>query len=463
MLVSIWQAFLNIVRQEIGSQVVETWLKAVTLVKWDSLEEVVHIQAPNAFVKDWIRTQYLDLFKLHLSRLLNVDNLTIIFVEQSEKIVTTVTKVQNLEDPKAAHESKQELSKSLDTRVQLRPVYKSKDHINSNYQFETFVVGPSNSLAYAASYAVTKNPGVLYNPLFIYGSSGLGKTHLLHAIGNEIKKQYKKSVVLYQTADRFVNEFINAIRFDKIHAFKEKYKDIDVLLIDDVQFISNKEQTQEAFFHIFNNLFEASKQIVISSDVYPSNLEGIAQRLRSRLEGGLITDIHMPMLETKIAILKRKAELNNEIISDDVLNFIASRVETNVRELEGLLIRVFAFSNLTNQPITLDLAQRVLGVVKQKNTTIGLQEIAKIIHKNFSYNLSDLQSKSRNKELSFARQVAMYLMKKNTEKSLLDIGEFLGRKDHSTISHGINKIQKLRELDLGFDNKLKQLEYELSH
>jgi chromosomal replication initiator protein len=290
----------------------------------------------------------------------------------------------------------------------------------------------------------------------------LGKTHLLHAIGNEIKIRHKKAVMLYQTADRFVTEFINAIRFDKVHQFQSKYKTVDVLLIDDIQFISNKEQTQEAFFHIFNTLHDAQKQIVFSSDVFPHDISGIAQRLKYRLSWGLVVDMHMPTHETKVVILKKKADMNGEILPDDVAHFIASRVVTNVRELEGSLIRVMAFASLTNQPITLELAQKVLIRSPEINkTSIGLERIVKCVGKYYQYDLPALRSKDRSKELSFARQVTMFLMKKITDKSFRDIGIFLGGRDHSTVMHALEKVQIHAQENNEFKIQLNKMEEDI--
>jgi len=295
---SIWEEFLKIVREEAGSRVVETWLKAVSLSRWDAIEKIVYLQAPNTFVKEWLKSNYTQLFSLHLGRLLNVDSPRIVFInDEKDKTFVPATSAEIV--PLVQSKPRKALVKTS--------AFKSHGFINRSYTFDTFVVGPSNQLSYAAAHAVTEKPGCLYNPLFIYGDSGLGKTHLMHAIANEIKEKNKKASILYQTTDRFVNEFINAIRFDKVHKFKAKYKDIDVLLIDDVQFISNKEQTQEAFFHIFNSLHDAHKQIVFSSDAIPQNIQGLAERLRSRMSWGLVTDIYTPTLETKIAILKKKS------------------------------------------------------------------------------------------------------------------------------------------------------------
>ncbi len=466
MLNNIWQDFLNIVNQEVGSRVVDTWFKAVTLVKWDFLQKTIYVQAPNSFVRDWIKSHYLNLFSLHLSRLFNVSEINIVFVDSEQKQLETNQKVENITQSDSQNVQVSPSTKiNAENKLPIKGAIRDRSQVNTNYQFTTFVVGPNNSLAYAAAYAVTQKPGILYNPLFIYGGSGLGKTHLLHAIGNEIKSKNKDAVILYQTSDRFVTEFINAIRFDKIHFFKEKYKAIDVLLVDDIQFFSNKDQTQEAFFHIFNSLYDSHQQIVFSSDNYPKHIEGIAERLRSRLEWGLVTDIHAPTLETKIAILKKKIEGNTENISDEVFHFIASRVNSNIRELEGSLIRVLAFSNLTNQPVSLETAKKVLSHTNEQknNNIITFSQISKAVCKSYSYNLNDLQSKNKNKELSLARQITMYFMKRLTDKSLQEIGFFLKRKDHSTVLHAINKIETLRKSDEEFNTTLKKIEEEINN
>ncbi len=303
---SIWRDFLAIVREEAGSRVVETWFKAVVFSRWDPYEKIVYLKTPNLFVREWLSTHYSDVCKQHLGRLLHEKTITIAF---------TYDDAQNPQHPQHPLQPIREPAVVSDIRVQVpnpivsRSAGRQRGPINHVYQFDTFVVGPNNSLAYAAAHAVAEKSGTLYNPLFIYGGSGLGKTHLLHAIGNHIKNKNKKAHILYQSADRFVNEFINAIRFDKIYQFETRYKDIDVLLIDDIQFISNKEQTQEAFFHIFNALHQAHKQIVCSSDSLPRDIAGLAERMRSRLEGGLIVDIQMASLETKVAILKKRLSL----------------------------------------------------------------------------------------------------------------------------------------------------------
>jgi chromosomal replication initiator protein len=459
----IWSSFLHIVRNEVGSRVVETWFKAVSFHRWDSVNKSVYLEAPNAFVKNWIQNNYLDLIKIHLGRLLHVDKPDVIFIDDLHKVSTPAHDMiipahsvavmpADVKKPSTEHEVKNAL---------IKPSSLYQGQINRAYSFDTFVVGPTNSLAYAAAYAITEKPGKLYNPLFIYGGSGLGKTHLLHAIGNAIKERQTQATVLYQTADRFVNEFINAIRFDKVHKFQAKYHMVDVLLIDDMQFMANKEQTQEAFFHMFNILYESHKQIVFSSDTMPHTMHGMAERLRSRLAWGLVTDIHVPHLETKIAILKKKAQMSEHELSDDVAYFIAERVTSNIRELEGALIRVMAFASLTNQAITLELARKVLRP-EEKVTAVDFNRIVSIIKNHYSYDLADLCSKDRNKDLAFTRQLAMFLMKKLTDKSLRDIGQFLGGRNHATVVHAINKIEMQRKTDVEFQHRINKIESEIT-
>lgn len=463
MIDAVWEDFLKIARQEIGVRAVETWIKAVALYRYDAATATIYIKAPNAFIKDWMQTHYVSLFTTHFPRLLNIPSIHLIFtlgsleeesvvLDQNAKVIPAVSTALKTNENSPREKPKIRLAQSLEG-----------SHLNHSYTFASFVVGQNNSFAYAAALAIVDKLGKLYNPLLFYGGSGLGKTHLLHAIGNEINEKYPQKVVLYQTSDRFINEFINAIRFDRIHKFQSKYRAIDVLLIDDVQFMANKEQTQEAFFHIFNALYDEHKQIVFSSDVLPRNLGGLVDRLKSRLEWGLIADVQAPLLETKIAILKRKAELQHEELSDESAAFIAHRFTSNVRELEGALIRVLAFASLTGKPVTVALARKVLGDPVSENviTRVEFNGVIKQIEKYFSYGLTDLRSKNRSKDISMARQVAMYLMKKKTSKSLREIGEYLDRKDHTTITHAISRISDLREQDKDFDTKLSIIEHEL--
>ena len=448
-----WEDFLDIVRQEEGSRVVETWFKAVLLFSWDPFEKKVTLQAPNAFVRNWLVSNYIGLIQRHLSRLLHVTELKVHILVGSESSGNEAKSKALMVSP----------SPMVTRTSQLpMPAQRPSYSLNHHYRFDTFVVGPNNSLAYAAAKAVAEKEGGVYNPFFIYGGSGLGKTHLLHAIGNAIKERYPTAGVLYQTADRFVNEFISAIRFDKVHKFKAKYRNVDVLLVDDIQFISNKDQTQEAFFHIFNSLYESDKQIVFSSDTFPQDLSGIAERLRSRMAWGLVADMHMPPLETKIAILKRKAHANNEVLADDVAHFIADTVISNIRELEGALIRVIAFAALTKQTITLELAQKVLLRPREDHCEpIDFEKIITSLRRHYAYTLEDLRSKKRNKDIAQVRHLAIYLMKKYTHKSLRDIGFFLGGRNHSTVMHAYQKVQASLAHDEQLAKKLRLIEQEL--
>lgn len=461
-----WEQFLSIVNQESGSRVVETWLKAIVLERYDRLEKKIYLRAPNTFVKQWVTTHYMELMQLHLKRLLNVNELAIELIDKE----LPAQQPQLLFNGAVRHEAPAVVGNTA-TSVTVRPANvlvsstpeRNYDHIKQSYVFDSFVVGPSNSLAYAAAHAITEKPGKLYNPLFFYGSSGLGKTHLLYAIGNRIKQLNGKALVVYQTADRFINEFINAIRFDHMPRFQEKYKMLDVLLIDDIQFLANKEQTQEAFFHIFNDLYALQKQIVFSSDTAPKGIAGLAERLRSRLEWGLVADIQVPTIETKIAIIKKKAELHAELISDDVAHFIASRTIFNVRELEGALIRVCAFAKLTEQPVSIELAKKVLIQPSDpspvpKSATIENDKIAKIICDFYNVSVTDVRSERRSKELALARHVAMYFMKNFTTHSLQEIGNYWGRKDHSTVVHAVAKINARRVQEVVFNQQLEELE-----
>lgn len=464
----IWQNFLKIAEAELGIRAVETWIKAVSFYRYDDALRKVYLKAPNSFVKDWVQTHYNALFETHLKTLLGIETISIYFFVDQGACQSVVIDTQAVAKSVIANSNKVAPVSNKVASIQYTPAKKIDNHkfnnrLNKDYTFDSFVVGPNNSFAYAASRAVVDKLGNLYNPLLLYGGSGLGKTHLLHSIGNDVLMHQPEAVVLYETSDRFINEFINAIRFNQMQAFNTKYKQVDVLLIDDIQFMANKDQTQEAFFHIFNCLYDAHKQIVFSCDVLPRDLGGLADRLKSRLEWGLVADLQIPRLETKIAILKRKAFAQNEILSDEAASMIAQRAISNVRELEGSLIRVLAFASLSNQAVTVDLITQVLGHEQQSHSVIiEFDAIVKVIQKHYFYGLTELRSKNRTKDISLARQITMYLMKQVTHKSLREIGEFLNRKDHTTIAHAIARIDELRKIDTDLDMRLLNLEKELS-
>jgi chromosomal replication initiator protein len=321
--------------------------------------------------------------------------------------------------------------------------------LNPKYTFETFVVGSSNQFAHAAARAVGESPARSYNPLFLYGGVGLGKTHLLHAIGHQVVRRHAGLKVLYLTAEQFVNQLINSLRFKSMHAFRERYRAIDVLLVDDIQFFANKERTQEEFFHTFNTLYTSQKQIVLSSDTAPRNMPAIEERLRSRFEWGLIADIQPPDLETKVAILRRKADLDGAGLPDDVALFIASQVRSNVRELEGLLTRVVAFASLTGRPLSLELAKETLrDILPDESRRPTAAEIIKFVARHYGLKVGEIKSKTNSKPIAFPRQVAMYLCKQLTDLSYPEIGRQFNDKHHSTVMYSVAKIDELRTSDV---------------
>ncbi|HVT15871.1 MAG TPA: chromosomal replication initiator protein DnaA [Thermoanaerobaculia bacterium] len=334
---------------------------------------------------------------------------------------------------------------------------------NPRYLFQSFVIGKSNEFAHAAAEAVAKNPSNTYNPLFLYGGVGLGKTHLLHAIGHEILRSQPRLRVLYLAAEQFVNELINSIRFDRMPAFRERYRTIDVLMIDDVQFLANKERTQEEFFHTFNTLYTSQKQIILSSDSSPRNIPTLEERLRSRFEWGLIADIQPPDLETKVAILHRKAFLEGTQLPEEVAEFIAQQVRSNVRELEGLLNRVLAFCSLTGKPLTLALARETLkDILPAEGRRLAPTDIIKAVARHYDLKISEIKSKNNSRQVVIPRQVAMYLCKRLTDISYPEIGKLFNDKHHSTVMYSVEKVQQLRESDPEFDRTLQALQQQLS-
>jgi chromosomal replication initiator protein len=325
------------------------------------------------------------------------------------------------------------------------------------YRFESFVVGSSNQFCHAAARAVAESPCKSYNPLFLYGGVGLGKTHLMHAIGQEIIENFPQMRVLYIPTEQFVNELINSIRFDRMPIFRERYRTIDVLLIDDIQFIANKERTQEEFFHTFNTLYTAQKQIILTSDSSPRNIPTLEERLRSRFEWGLIADIQPPELETKVAILKRKAEIERIDLSDEVALFIAYQVKTNIRELEGMFNRVVLFSRFSGRPLSIELAKETLRDMLPQDRRVQPGDIIKFVARHYGLKVSEIKSKTNSKHIAFPRQVAMYMCKKLTELSYPDIGKQFNDKHHSTVMYSVEKIEKLRRKEVEIDRTLRTL------
>lgn len=406
--------------------------KPIGLLKGDDATNFL-VAAPNAFAKDIIETRLRSIVCDVLSR------------ELQEKTVIAVTINESLE---LADLPAPEVAIHVVPAAAPAPVVKKSEDgsaLNPRYIFETFVIGASNRFAHAAASAVAEAPAKAYNPLFIYGESGLGKTHLLHAVGAYSKELFPNIRVKYVSSEEFTNDFINSIRDDKATAFKSRYREVDVLLVDDIQFLENKEATQEEFFHTFNTLYNANKQIVISSDRPPKQLTTLEDRLRSRFEWGLITDIQPPELETRIAILRKKAAQDKLNVTDDVLEFIGSKISTNIRELEGALIRVTAFASLNRQAVDMGLAEIVLRdlIPSEGNTEVSASTIMAQTAAYFSLTVEDLCGTSRSRVLVNARQIAMYLCRELTELSLPKIGQTFGGRDHTTVMHADRKIREL--------------------
>ncbi len=336
------------------------------------------------------------------------------------------------------------------------------DELHKKYTFDTFVVGTSNQFAHAASLAVANQPATAYNPLFIYGGVGLGKTHLMYAIGNQIQKVWPELKVVYLSSETFMNELINAIRYDKISDFQYKYRTIDILLLDDVQFLAGKERTQEEFFHTFNYLYESQKQIVVTSDKIPREIPELEERLRSRFEWGLIADIQPPEMETRVAILNKKAEQEHMELPQEVSIFLASHISSNVRVLEGCLTRLKAFSALTGEKVSVDMCNRILkDILETKSSSLTPDDIVKAVAKYFDLKPSDLKSQKRLKKISQARQIAMYLCRDITSASFPEIGERFGGKDHSTVIYAVKKIEELIRDNPEVRNDIKKIQKSL--
>jgi chromosomal replication initiator protein len=340
-----------------------------------------------------------------------------------------------------------------------RPDPRALAQFNPRYRFETFVVGSSNQFAHAAAMAVAASPAHSYNPLFLYGGVGLGKTHLMHAIGHRILDRQPDLKVLYLTAEQFVNDLIHSIRFDRMPAFRERYRTIDVLLVDDVQFLANKERTQEEFFHTFNTLYTSQKQIILSSDSSPREIPTLEERLRSRFEWGLISDIQPPDLETKVVILRRKAETESIDLPREVAEFIARQVKSNIRELEGMLTRVTAFALMTGKPLTMDMARETLQkILPEQGRRLDPKDIVKHVAHRYGLKVGEIKSKSNSRQIVFPRQVAMYVVKKLTDLSYPEIGKLFNNKHHSTVMHSVEKITQLRQEDADLDRALREIE-----
>jgi chromosomal replication initiator protein len=430
----VWEKTLDVIKVELTEVSFNTWLKAIQPISMK--DNVVAFSVPDDFTKGILEARYVTLIKNALKQVTS-EYYDIKFVIANEENYASIMKENN---------EKEQVEETVNSSL------------NPKYTFDTFVIGNSNRLAHAASVAVAESPAKAYNPLFIYGGVGLGKTHLMHAIGHYILKQNKRAKVVYISSETFTNELINSIRDDRNNEFRGKYRNVDVLLIDDIQFIAGKERTQEEFFHTFNSLYEANKQIIISSDRPPKEIPTLEDRLRSRFEQGLIADIQPPDLETRIAILRKKAKLENLSISDDVMLLIAKKIQSNIRELEGALIRIVAYSSLTNGEINEELANEALKdiIANYKPKLVTPAAIKDVVGQYYNIKIEDFNAKKRNKSIVLPRQIAMFLCRELTDLSLPRIGEEFGR-DHTTIMHAYEKISS----DMKIDSQLKSVIEEL--
>ena len=401
----------------------DNWIRLCRLVAVEG--DHLRIGTPNKFSRDWIAQNYLDALHQAVREVLGGHPRITLLIDETAPVEAVAP-----------------------PRVERATGAGTVEGLNPRYTFDAFVVGSSNQFAQAACQAVAELPSRAYNPLFIYGGVGLGKTHLLHAVGHQCVRLFPGMSVAYLSSERFTNELINAIRYDRTAEFRARYRTIDLLLIDDIQFISGKERTQEEFFHTFNDLYESRKQIIVSSDSSPKDIPEIEERLRSRFEWGLIADIQPPDFETRVAIIKKKAALERIRLGDDVAYLIASRIKSNIRELEGSLTRMIAFCALTGREMTVDLAQEVLGELwGEDEKIITIDQIQRRVCDFFGLKMSDLKAKNRTKAIAFPRQVAMYLSRQMTHSSLSEIGRAFGGKDHTTVLHAVDKIQTLLRED----------------
>jgi chromosomal replication initiator protein DnaA len=467
-----WEGVLELIEKRLNRQIYESWFIPIRFDGLDGKNQTLTLSAGRV-TKDWVCSYYTDLLKQTMAEVglssykiewqieesesveneFTDDSEPDFFFETNKSYAAAIPVMPNRGESAAAPA----FAKNASTHfVDIEPIENS---LNQKYTFEKFVVGSCNQFAHAASLAAAEQPGKTYNPLFIYGGVGLGKTHLMHAIGHSIKERNRHLRVAYITSEKFMNELINAIRYDKTPAFRDKYRSIDVLLMDDIQFMAGKERTQEEFFHTFNTLHNDQKQIVISSDCQPREIPTLQERLHSRFEWGLIADIEPPDLETKVAILKRKADLDGIFLPDDIAIFIAGKVKSNVRELEGSLVRLVAISSLRGIPISKMLAQDAMKNIIDSERPEGLtmERIARTVASHYKMTVEELKSKNNSRAIAVPRQVAMYLCKRLTKSSYPEVGREFGGKHHTTVMHSFEKIEALTKSDRNFHKTVSEL------
>jgi chromosomal replication initiator protein len=432
---NLWDEILSRVETKVNRHSFYTWFKPTSFVGEDGA--AITVRVPSGLFKDWLTKHYSGVISEALGEV-RKGSLAVNFIADPQADAAPIS---------LSPDETVSLDRGVPTTIP------GPAGLNPRYTFDTFIVGPSNQFAHAASRAVAEAPSRSYNPLFIYGGVGLGKTHLMHAIGQYVLQHDRNMKLTYISSERFMNEMINAVRYDRVIDFRERYRGVDILLVDDIQFLAGKEGTQTEFFHTFNALYDSQKQIILSSDCPPHEIPALEERLRSRFEWGLIADIQSPDLETKTAILKKKAETEAVPLPDDVAIFIAGRIKSNVRELEGSLIRLVAYASLTGQEISLPLAQEVLkNILDHEEKAVTIEIIQKFVADYYNLKLVELKSRNNSKSVAMPRQIAMYLCKSLTHASLPEIGRSFGGKHHSTVIHSIRKVEDLRKRDPEFNS-----------
>ncbi|MEZ5308241.1 MAG: chromosomal replication initiator protein DnaA [Pyrinomonadaceae bacterium] len=452
---TVWDLIVGKLEQHLNPQIIDVWFKPVRLLDVDNDSRVIHLESKK-INRDWISKHYTETInqiveELHLPEY------------RIEWEITSENRKTETLAPQFDEPTRQQNSNRRNESVATKRENPDLDFIGESlipkYSFESFVVGSCNELAHAAAEAVVESPGMAYNPLYIYGGVGLGKTHLMHATGNAIKRRNKHLRIAYISAEKFMNELINSIRFERTQSFRDKYRSADVLLMDDIQFMAGKERTQEEFFHTFNALYNDQKQIIISSDTQPKEIPTLEERLHSRFEWGLIADMEPPDLETKVAILKRKADANGYEIPDEIAFYIANSVRSNIRELEGSLVRLIAISSLRGLPISKMLAQDALKAIVDKNDagSLTIERITRTVANEFGLSVDEIKSKNNTRRIALPRQVAMYLCKRLTRHSFPEIGREFGGKHHTTVMHSVEKIETLVKEERDFHKKISGL------
>ena len=446
-----WGECLSLIKEKVTESSFDLWFKPIKIEEMNEGRCVLTV--PNRFFKEWIEDNYPQLVRDALEQVNSIRITPVFKIKQSDQLDSPADSAEdNPAEPRDKDARSRRPAKNSSARSS-RGMY-----LNGKYTFSSFVVGTSNQFAHAAAMKVSEVPGKVYNPLFIYGDVGLGKTHIINAVGNRVIDVMSNMSVIYVSSEQFTNEVVSAIRHDKMMEFKEKYRNVDILLIDDIQFIANKTQTQEEFFHTFNALYEKQKQIIISSDKPPKELGLITDRLKSRFTMGLVADIQPPTFEHKKAILQKKAEMQRINLPDDVAEFLADRIKSNIRELEGSLIKLAAHSGITGKPISETMARDVLkDVFRDEDKPITIEHIQKIVCDYYGIKVQDVKAKKRTKELTAPRQVAMYISKKLTDLSLGDIGSAFGGKNHATVIYSCKQVEEKIKSDDGFNRVIEQL------